>query len=71
MPSGRCGMGFALTFAGACAVGGVGTLAVTTNETTAALGAGNIALYAGAYTALSECTFSTRGWGPSWGRFRP
>ena len=38
MPSGRCGMGFALTFAGACAVGGVGTLAVTTNETTAAGG---------------------------------
>ena len=32
--------GFALTFAGACAVGGVGTLAVTTNETTAALGRG-------------------------------
>ena len=57
MPSGRCGMGFALTFAGACAVGGVGTLAVTTNETTAALGAGNIALYAGAYTALKRVHF--------------
>ena len=59
MPSGRCGMGFALTFAGACAVGGVGTLAVTTNETTAALGAGNIAVSSRAYTAAQRRTFST------------
>ena len=57
LPSGRCGAGVAMAFAGACAVGGVGTLAVTTNETTAALGAGNIALYAGAYTALKRVHF--------------
>ena len=54
LPSGRCGKGFAWAFASACAISGTGILAATTNETTAALGAGNIALYAGAYTALKR-----------------
>jgi len=54
LPSGRCGRGAAWVFAGATAVMGTGLLAVTTNETTAALGAGNIALYAGVYTALKR-----------------
>lgn len=54
MPSGRCGRGAAWAFAGATAIAGTGLLVVTTNETTAALGAGNIALYAGVYTALKR-----------------
>ena len=57
LPSGRCGAGVAMAFAGACAVSGVGVLAIATNETTTALGAGNIALYAGAYTALKRVHF--------------
>ena len=57
MPSGRVGLGTAAVFAGACGVSGVWVLAEQTNVVTAALGAGNIALYAGVYTAMKRVHF--------------
>ena len=57
LPSGRCTPAFAGAFAVASALGGVGVLRATTNDTTAALGAGNIFLYAGVYTPLKRVHF--------------
>ena len=57
LPSGRVGLGTALAFAGACGASGVYVLSEGTNATTTMLGAGNIALYAGAYTALKRVHF--------------
>ena len=54
LPSGRMTRPVALAFAGAAAAAGVGCLAVGANPLAAALGAGNIALYAFVYTPLKQ-----------------
>ncbi|KAI7845683.1 hypothetical protein COHA_000797 [Chlorella ohadii] len=54
LPTGRMSRPHALAFAAACGLGGVWLLAEKTNLTTAALGAANIALYAGVYTPLKQ-----------------
>lgn len=52
LPSGRLTPLHAASFATALGLGGLGLLAAGTNETTAALGAANIALYTLVYTPL-------------------
>jgi len=54
LPSGRVGPRHAAAFAALMGVGGVSLLAWKTNSLTAALGAGNIGLYAGIYTPLKQ-----------------
>lgn len=54
LPTGRMSRAHALAFAAIAGVGGVWLLAEKTNLTTAALGAANIALYAGMYTPLKQ-----------------
>jgi len=52
LPTGAVSPAAALGYAGTTAAAGVGVLAAATNPVTAALGAANIALYAGPYTLL-------------------
>lgn len=54
LPSGRLTLRHARVFALATGIGGVGLLALKTNFLTSALGATNIALYAGVYTPLKQ-----------------
>lgn len=54
LPAGRMSRGHALAFAAVTGIGGVWLLANKTNDTTAALGAANIALYAAVYTPLKQ-----------------
>ncbi|GAQ88088.1 Heme A farnesyltransferase [Klebsormidium nitens] len=54
LPSGRMSRAHALSFAITMGVGGVSLLASKTNPLTAQLGAGNIGLYALAYTPLKQ-----------------
>jgi len=54
LPARRMSRAHALTFAAITGAGGVWLLLEKTNETTAALGAANIALYAGVYTPLKQ-----------------
>mmetsp|Transcript_20858 Transcript_20858/g.67187 ORF Transcript_20858/g.67187 Transcript_20858/m.67187 type:complete len:493 (-) Transcript_20858:182-1660(-) len=54
LPSGRCGVGFATAFAGVSGAAGVAALAATGSSTAAALGLGNLLLYAGVYTPLKQ-----------------
>ncbi|CAD7698603.1 unnamed protein product [Ostreobium quekettii] len=56
LPSGRMAAGHALCFAVAAGAAGIVILGWKTNALTAGLGAANIALYAGAYTALKRVT---------------
>jgi protoheme IX farnesyltransferase len=54
LPAGRMSRAHALAFAAITGAGGVWLLLEKTNETTAALGAANIALYAAVYTPLKQ-----------------
>ena len=54
LPTGKISPRNALLWAAACGAFGCWTLAREANATTAALGAGNIALYAGVYTPLKQ-----------------
>ncbi|GBG69123.1 hypothetical protein CBR_g3821 [Chara braunii] len=54
LPSGRIGMGHAIAFATLMGLAGVGVLAWKTDGLTAAMGAGNIALYTLVYTPLKQ-----------------
>ncbi|KAG7672635.1 putative Protoheme IX farnesyltransferase, mitochondrial [Nannochloris sp. 'desiccata'] len=54
LPAGRMSRAHALAFAAITGAGGVWLLLEKTNGTTAALGAANIALYAGVYTPLKQ-----------------
>lgn len=54
LPSGRLSSKQALTFAATTAVAGTGVLWTATNPVVAALGAANIALYAGPYTITKQ-----------------
>jgi len=56
LPSGRMSRQHALGFAAVAGLGGVGSLAMLVNPTTAALGAATIVLYAGVYTPLKPLT---------------
>lgn len=56
LPSGRVGKAEALAFAGTASVASVALLYTGVNLETAMLGAGNIALYGGAYTASKPVT---------------
>lgn len=57
LSSGRCGVGVVMVFVGVCVVSGVGVLVIVMNEMMMVLGVGNIALYAGAYTAFKRVYF--------------
>ena len=54
LPSGRCSTPHAVAFGVAAGLSGVGLLSWKCNDTTAALGAFNIALYACCYTPLKQ-----------------
>ena len=54
LPTGKLGRGHATGFAVATGAAGVGLLGLAANPLTAALGAANIALYAGIYTPLKR-----------------
>jgi protoheme IX farnesyltransferase len=56
LPTGRISRRAALAFGGAAAAASAGVLLAFTNPLTAALGAGNIALYALVYTPLKQVT---------------
>lgn len=56
LPSGRISVAHATGFGLAAGLAGTGLLAVAANPLTAALGLGNIVLYAGAYTPLKQRT---------------
>ncbi|EFN55266.1 hypothetical protein CHLNCDRAFT_23545 [Chlorella variabilis] len=58
LPTGRMSVRHALAFAALAGAGGVWLLADKTNLTTAALGAANIALYAGVYTPLKQISIA-------------
>eukprot|EP00887_Chlorella_sp_A99_P002564 scaffold6.g2564.t1 len=58
LPSGRMGRAHALAFAVAVGAGGVWLLAEKTNGLTAALGAGNVLLYAAVYTPLKQLSIA-------------
>lgn len=71
LPSGRMTRLHALTFAAALGIGGTYLLSQKTNNLTAALGAANIALYAGVYTPLKAITVANTWIGAAVGAVPP